>query len=99
MLNDADGQGSGYSGGQAREALNEAETLGQNRHNSKGQVNWRREAREHFDLEAGEQLNEDDKAILQDAKRPIVIFICVSKHHCRSHQICASVGKKGIKVA
>ena len=41
-------------------------------YNSKGQVNWRREAREDF--EAGEQLNEDDKAILQDAKRPIVIF-------------------------
>ena len=29
--------------------------------------------REDFDF-AGEQLNEDDKAILQDAKRPIVIF-------------------------
>ena len=43
-------------------------------YNSKGQVNWRREAREDFDFDAGEQLNEDDKAILQDAKRPIVIF-------------------------
>jgi hypothetical protein len=43
-------------------------------YDSKGQVNWRREAREDFDFEAGEQLNEDDKAILQDAKRPIVIF-------------------------
>jgi hypothetical protein len=29
---------------------------------------------EDFDFEAGEQLNEEDKAILQDAKRPIVIF-------------------------
>ena len=43
-------------------------------YNSKGQVNWRREAREDFDFEAGEQLSDDDKAILQDAKRPIVIF-------------------------
>ena len=32
------------------------------------------EAREDFDFEAGEQLNEEDKAILQDAKRPIIIF-------------------------
>jgi hypothetical protein len=30
--------------------------------------------RENFDFEAGEQLNEEDKAILQDAKRPIVVF-------------------------
>ena len=44
-------------------------------YNSKGQVNWRREAREDFNFEAGEQLNEEDKVILQDAKRPIVIFI------------------------
>ena len=29
---------------------------------------------ENFDFDAGEQLNENDKAILQDAKRPIVIF-------------------------
>jgi hypothetical protein len=43
-------------------------------YNSKGQVKWRKEAREDFDFEAGEQLSEDDKAILQDAKRPIVIF-------------------------
>jgi hypothetical protein len=43
-------------------------------YDSKGQVNWRREAREDFDFEAGEQLDENDKAILQDAKRPIVIF-------------------------
>jgi hypothetical protein len=42
-------------------------------YNSKGQVNWRREACEDFDFDAGEQLNEEDKAILQDAKRPIVI--------------------------
>ena len=42
-------------------------------YNSKGQVAWRKEVREDFDF-AGEQLNEDDKAILQDAKRPIVIF-------------------------
>ena len=27
--------------------------------NSKGQVNWRREAREDFDFEAGEQLSDD----------------------------------------
>jgi hypothetical protein len=41
---------------------------------SKGQTTWRKEAREDSDFEAGEQLDENDKAILQDAKRPIVIF-------------------------
>ena len=29
------------------------------------------EAREDFDFKAGEQLNEEDKAILQDVKRPL----------------------------
>jgi hypothetical protein len=77
MLNDADGQG----GGAASEEVKDADALFSRLkrevkadYNSKGQVNWRREAREDFDFEAGEQLSEDDKAILQDAKRPIVIF-------------------------
>jgi len=77
MLNDADGHG----GGEAGETVKDAEALFRrlkrdvkSDYNSKGQVNWRREAREDFDFEAGEQLNEEDKAILQDAKRPIVIF-------------------------
>jgi hypothetical protein len=39
---------------------------------SKGQVVWRKEAREDFAFEAGEQFDEEDRAILQDAKRPIV---------------------------
>ena len=79
MLNDADGQG--YTGEDAGEAVKDADALFsklkrlvKHDRNSKGQVNWRREAREDFDFEAGEQLNEDDKAILMDAKRPIVIF-------------------------
>jgi serine/threonine protein phosphatase PrpC len=77
MLNDADGHG----GGDAGEAVKDADALFTRLksqvkadYNSKGQVNWRREAREDFDFEAGEQLNDEDKAILQDAKRPIVIF-------------------------
>ena len=77
MLNDADGHG----GGEAGEAVKDAGALFRRLkrdvkadYNSKGQVNWRREAREDFDFEAGEQLDENDKAILQDAKRPIVIF-------------------------
>ena len=77
MLNDADGHG----GGEAGEAVKDAEALFQRlkrnvkaNYNSKGQFTWRREAREDFDFEAGEQLSDDDKAILQDAKRPIVIF-------------------------
>ena len=77
MLDDADGHG----GGEAGEAVKDAEALFRRLkrdvkadYNSKGQVNWRREAREDFDFDAGEQLNEEDKAILQDAKRPIVIF-------------------------
>ena len=67
MLNQAD---SYQGGGNAGEAVRDVKAD----YNSKGQVNWRREAREDFDFEAGEQLNEEDKAILQDAKRPIVIF-------------------------
>ena len=71
-----------YQGGSdARHKVNDAEALFRRLkrdvkadYNSKGQVNWRREAREDFDFEAGEQLNEEDKAILQDAKRPIVIY-------------------------
>ena len=81
MFNDADGQGGGYAGEEASEPVKDAEALFRklNRfvkadYNSKGQVNWRREAREDFDFEAGDQLNDEDKAILQDAKRPIVIF-------------------------
>ena len=78
MLNDADS----YQGGSdAGERVKDADALFSKLkrfvkadYNSKGQVKWRKEAREDFDFEAGEQLNEDDKAILQDAKRPIVIF-------------------------
>ena len=82
MLNEADSnQGGGEAGDSASDKLKDAEAhVSQLKggikadYNSKGQVNWRREAREDFDFEAGEQLNEEDKAILQDAKRPIVIF-------------------------
>jgi hypothetical protein len=77
MLNDADQ--SGY--GDGKETPSDADALFDKLkgwikldYNSKGQVNWRREAREDFDFEAGEQLTEDDKSILKDAKRPIVIF-------------------------
>jgi hypothetical protein len=41
---------------------------------SKGQTTWRKEAREDYGFEAGDQLSDDDKAILQEAGRPIVIF-------------------------
>jgi hypothetical protein len=73
MLNDADGHG----GGDAREALNDADAIFsklkrwvKTDRNSKGQVNWRPEAREDFDFEAGEQLNEEDKAILEGRQTP-----------------------------
>jgi hypothetical protein len=79
MLHDADGQGGGYAGGEASETVKDADALFtrlkrlvKTDYNSKGQVAWRREAREDFDFEAGEQLNDEDKAILMDAKRPIV---------------------------
>lgn len=78
MLNDADGN---HDGGEAGETVKDADALFsklkrwvKTDRNSKGQVTWRKEAREDFDFEAGEQLNDEDKAILQDAKRPIVIF-------------------------
>ena len=78
---DADRQGGGNAGEEASVPVKDAEALFRKLrrfvktdYNSKGQVNWRREAREDFYFEAGEQLNEEDKTILQDAKRPIVIF-------------------------
>ena len=63
MLNDADGHGADA----ASDAVNDAEALFRRLkrdvkadYNSKGQVNWRKEAREDFDFDAGEQLNEID---------------------------------------
>ncbi len=38
------------------------------------QADWRKEAREDFDFEAGHQLDETDKAKLRDMNRPIVIM-------------------------
>ncbi|UGA46655.1 phage portal protein [Bradyrhizobium quebecense] len=79
MLNDAGGYGPGEK--DEREAPTDADGIFSKLQkwcktdfNSKGQTAWRTAAREDFDFEAGEQLTEDDKAILQDAKRPIVIF-------------------------
>lgn len=43
-------------------------------YDSEGQTRWRREAREDFDFEAGEQLTAEDKQALQDLRRPVVIF-------------------------
>jgi hypothetical protein len=82
MLKEADsyqggGDVDGEAGGKVKDAdalFSRLKRLVKSDYNSKGQVAWRKEAREDFDFDAGEQLNEDDKAILQDAKRPIVIF-------------------------
>lgn len=41
---------------------------------SEAQAKWRTDAREDFDFEAGEQLNDEDKAILKEQQRPIVVF-------------------------
>src|SRR5467141_1728075 len=38
------------------------------------QSTWRKQAYEDFDFEAGEQLTQEDKSILEDMGRPIVIF-------------------------
>lgn len=43
-------------------------------YDSKSQTDWRKEAREDFGFEVGEQLTQDDKNVLLDMKRPIVIF-------------------------
>jgi len=42
-------------------------------YNSKGQVKWRKEAREDFDFDASGQLNEEDNGDPY-VKRPIVIL-------------------------
>ena len=97
-------QGGGEAGDSASEKLKDAESsFGKLKrwikadYNSKGQVNWRREAREDFDFEAGEQLNEEDKAILQDAKRPIVIFNRVGRRSIASPvRKSAAVGRSRI---
>ncbi|WP_426531541.1 hypothetical protein [Bradyrhizobium sp. McL0615] len=77
MLNDADSYQGGS--GDAGEKVKDADALFiklkrfvKTDRNSKGQVAWRKEAREDYDFDSGEQLNDEDKAILQDAKRPIV---------------------------
>jgi hypothetical protein len=74
MLNDADSyQGGSHAGEKVKDAdalFTKLKSQVKADYNSKGQVNWRREAREDFDFEAGEQLNETDKLILADAVRP-----------------------------
>jgi hypothetical protein len=79
MLNGAEDYrgGEDEAGGKVKDAdalFSRLKRLVKSDYNSKGQVAWRKEACEDFDFDAGEQLNEEDKAILQDAKRPIVIF-------------------------
>jgi hypothetical protein len=66
MLNDADGHGSGDAGEAVRDGdalFTRLKSQVKADYNSKGQVNWRREARDDFDFEAGEQLNETESPI------------------------------------
>lgn len=95
MLNEADSnQGGGAAGNEASEPVRDADALFTRLkrevkadYNSKGQVNWRREAREDFDLEAGEQLSEDDKAILTDMKRTVfALAACGANQRGRRQQ-------------
>ena len=72
MLNDADGHGGGEAD-EAREKLTDADAIFlrlkkqvKADYNSKGQVNWRRRRAKT----STEQLSDDDKAILQDARAP-----------------------------
>ena len=78
MLNDADNQASDDARDEkptdAEGTFSKLQKWFRTDFNSKGQVAWRREAREDFDFDAGDQLSETDKALLLDAKRPIVIF-------------------------
>ncbi|QIG97335.1 hypothetical protein [Bradyrhizobium sp. 6(2017)] len=72
MLNEAGGYGTGDEGehetpSDAEQIFDKLQKWCKADFNSKGQVKWRREAREDFDFEAGEQLSEDDKRILEDA--------------------------------
>ncbi|MGJ4954617.1 portal protein [Bradyrhizobium sp. HKCCYLRH2015] len=41
---------------------------------SEAQTKWRTEAKEDYAFEAGDQLTDDDKNILKDMNRPIVVF-------------------------
>lgn len=43
-------------------------------YNSEAQTRWRREAREDFAFESGDQLTSEDKRILTEMNRPIVVF-------------------------
>lgn len=43
-------------------------------YDSHAQVNWRKEAHEDYGFDAGDQLTQEDKNILQDMNRPVVIF-------------------------
>jgi hypothetical protein len=43
-------------------------------YDSEAQTRWRREAREDFAFEAGEQLTDEDKEVLKGLRRPVVIF-------------------------
>jgi hypothetical protein len=71
----------GEEGRENREKLTDAEALFtklkrnfKRDYNSSSQTKWRKEAIEDFAFEAGDQLTDDDKKILQDAGRPVVIF-------------------------
>jgi hypothetical protein len=63
MLKEADSyQGDGEAGGKVKDAdapFSRLKRLVKSDYNSKGEVAWRREAREDFDFDAGEQLNEN----------------------------------------
>jgi hypothetical protein len=94
MLSDADG----HFSGEASEALKDADALFRRLkldvkadYNSTGQVNWRREAREDFDFEAGEQLNEEDKLILQDGLSSGYVLACVAQ----GVAVCRNKGRRG----
>jgi hypothetical protein len=81
MLNEADGHG-----GEASEVLKDADALYRRLkrdvkadYNSEGQVNWRREAREDFDFEAGERGRQGDFAGRKASDR----HFQPRRNHCR----------------
>jgi hypothetical protein len=79
--NNRDAADAGAREGTAREAVDNGDAIFDKvkrwflkDYHSHGQTKWRDEAREDYAFEAGDQLKEEDKKLLEEMNRPVVIF-------------------------